>query len=57
MPDDDIKTEYPDFCNLLRLTSDAEGGIEFPEGMTLTLMMKQSDLKFGNWKKTKAYLR
>ena len=56
MPDDDIKRGYPDFCNILRLAGDAAGGIEFSEGMTLTLMMKESDLKFGNWKKTKAYL-
>lgn len=56
MPDDDIKRGYPDFCNILRLAGDAAGGIEFPEGTTLTLMMKESDLKFGNWKKTKAYL-
>lgn len=56
MPDDDIKRRYPDFCNILRLAGDAAAGIEFPEGMTLTLMMKESDLKFGNWKKTKAYL-
>ena len=27
-----------------------------PEGMTLNLMIKDSDLGYGNWKKTKAYL-
>ena len=50
------KAGYPDLGNLLQLASDAASGLEFPEGMTLNIMMKDSDLKFGNWKKTKAYL-
>ena len=48
--------DYPDMGNLLQLTSEAISGMEFPDGATLNLMMKDSDLKFGNWKKTKAYL-
>ena len=52
----DIRTGYPDMANLLQLTSDAVSGMEFPDGMTLNLLMKESDLKFCNWKKTKAYL-
>ena len=50
------RNAYPDLGNLLQIASDAAGGIDFPEGTVLNIMMKDSDLKFGNWKKTKAYL-
>ena len=48
--------EYADLGNLLQITSDSVGGMEFPQETVLNIMMKDSDLKFGNWKKTKAYL-
>ena len=54
---DSALTGYEEFENLLQMTSDAASGMEFPDGAVLNLMMKGSDLKFGNWKKTKAYLR
>lgn len=47
---------YPDLCNLLLLTSETVSGLQFPDNMTLNLLMKESDMRFGNWKKTKAYL-
>jgi hypothetical protein len=50
------RSGYPDLCNLLQLVSDATGGMSFPDGATLNIMMKDSDLGYGNWKKTKAYL-
>lgn len=50
------RSGYPDLSNLLQLTSDATGGMSFPDGATLNIMMKDSDLGYGNWKKTKAYL-
>ena len=50
------RKEYSELGNLLQLVSDSIGGIDFPEGTILNVMMKESDLKFGNWKKTKAYL-
>ena len=50
------RKEYADLGNLLQLASDSIGGMAFPEGTVLNIMMKESDLKFGNWKKTKAYL-
>ena len=53
---DNVRAEYPDLGNLLQLASDAAGGMEFPDGTTLTIMMKDSDLGFGNWKRNKAYL-
>lgn len=46
----------PDLLNLLQLTGESVSGLAFPDGMTLNLMMKDSDLGYGNWKKTKAYL-
>lgn len=51
-----VKAEYPDLGNLLQITADETSGIQFPEEMTLNILMKDADLKFGNWKKTKAYL-
>ena len=54
--DEKVRNEYPDLVHLLQLTSDAASGIQFPEEMKLNILMKESDLKFGNWKKTKAYL-
>ena len=50
------RNEYPELGNLLQLASDSVGGITFPESTVLSVMIKESDLKFGNWKKTKAYL-
>lgn len=51
-----IINEYPDMGTLLQLTSDAVSGLDFPEDIALNLMIKDTDLKFGNWKKVKAYL-
>ena len=48
--------EYADMGNLLQITSDSVSGMNFPPETVLNIMMKDSDLKFGNWKKTKAYL-
>ena len=48
--------EYYGFVNLLQLASDASCGIEFPDGAVLKLIIKESDLKFCNWKKIKAFL-
>lgn len=54
--DEKVQGTYPDSITLLNLTSESACGMEFPDGMTLHVVMKESDLKFGNWKKTKAYL-
>ena len=52
----DARGKYPDLLNLLQLASESVSGMCFPDGMTLNLMIKESDLGYGNWKKTKAYL-
>ena len=46
---------YPEHQTLMHLESDAVTGFDFGEG-SLDILIKDSDLKFGNWKKTKAYL-
>ena len=51
-----VRGKYPDLLNLLQMASEPVSGMNFPEGMTLNLMIKDSDLGYGNWKKTKAYL-
>lgn len=42
--------------SLLHLVSDEKIGLLFNDGTVLDVMMKESDLKFGNWKKVKALL-
>lgn len=39
-----------DVC-LLRLRTDSIAGLSFPEGGSFKIMIKESDLRFGNWKK------
>ena len=47
---------YPDHVSLLQIASDAIGGIEL-HNQTINVLMKESDLKFGNWKRAKAILK
>ncbi len=42
--------------SLIQLGCDAELGLQFQGNGMVNLLMKESDLKFGNWKKTKAFL-
>lgn len=53
---EEIRTEYPDMTNLLQLDEDDDLCMRFYDCGMVNLMMKESDLKFRNWKKTKAYL-
>lgn len=47
---------YPDHISLLQIASDAIGVIELKD-QTINVLMKESDLKFGNWKRAKAVLK
>ena len=42
--------------NLLQIDDDEDLGIRLYDCGNINLMMKPSDLKFGNWKKGKAYM-
>lgn len=53
---EEIRTEYPDMTNLLQLDEDDDLCMRFYDCGMVNLIMKESDLKFRNWKKTKAYL-
>lgn len=53
---EEIRMEYPDMINLLQLDEDDELCMRFYDCGMVNLIMKESDLKFRNWKKTKAYL-
>lgn len=48
--------EYPEHLKLLEIFSDKTGNIDFGSSH-LEFLIKDSDLKFGNWKRTKAVLK
>ena len=50
----DVTAKYPDMLNLIQIARDSSLEVEF-DG-ELNLMIKPSDLKFGNWKKVIAHL-
>ena len=51
----EVSDKYSDLVNLLQIVKDENLDVEF-DG-ELNLLIKPSDLKFGNWKKTIAHLR
>lgn len=53
---EEVRNEYPGMLNLLQLDDDDDIGMHFYDCGMVNLMIKESDLKYGNWKKTKAYL-
>ena len=53
---EDVRHENPEMLNLLQIDDDEELGIRLYDCGNINLLMKPSDLKFGNWKKTKAYM-
>lgn len=55
MLSNDLPGSYSDHTNLLKLVSDSVSGLDFGSGR-LDFVIKNSDLGFGNWKKTKAVL-
>ena len=50
----DVKGDYPDHINLLQLDTDAGAGIALDGSAQINLLIKESDLKVGNWKRVKA---
>ena len=51
-----IGEKYPQMINLLQLNNNEALAMDFGEGSVLNLLFKESDLKFGNWKKGVAFL-
>ena len=52
----DISEDYPEHLNLLQICESQTAGINFGSDINLNVLMKESDLKFGNWKRCKAVL-
>jgi hypothetical protein len=50
------KEKYEGYVNLLQIDNEEALAIDFGKDSALYLMMKESDLKFGNWKRGLAYL-
>ena len=51
-----VRERYPDMISLLQLDKNEALAMDFGEGSVLNLLMKESDLKFGNWKRGVGYL-
>ena len=54
--DASVQDRYQGYVNLLQLDNERALDLNFGEGSVLNLFMKESDLKFGNWKRTTAHL-
>jgi hypothetical protein len=50
-----LALKYPGMTGLMHLENNEALTLDFGEGCSLDLLMKDSDLKFGNWKKTISY--
>ena len=51
-----VADKYPGLLNLLQLDKNEALALDFGEGSVLNLLFKDSDLKYGNWKRGVAYL-
>ena len=51
----EVSEKYPDHLSLLQIVSDNTAGLNFNDS-SLNVMIKGSDLGFGNWKKVIAHL-
>lgn len=52
----DVRNGYEDMLNLLQLESDGTAGLDFQNKNGMNVMMTESDMKFGNWKRTRTVL-
>jgi uncharacterized protein YwqG len=46
----------PEFVTLLQMVTDSVSGMDL-QNQSISIIMKESDLKFGNWKRSKAILK
>lgn len=52
----DVRDSYPEHTSLLQMEDNDDLGMRFYDCGTLNIMIKESDLKFCNWKKIKPFL-
>ena len=53
---EEINGKYGGYINLLQIDNDEALTMDFGKGSALYILMKESDLDFGNWKRGLAYL-
>lgn len=53
---EDVRHQYPEHLSLLQIKEDDQLNLRFYDCGTLNVMIRTSDLRFGNWKKAKACL-
>lgn len=53
---EEVREAMDGYVNLLQIDEDDDLGIRFYDSGMLNIMMKASDLKFGNWKRAVGYL-
>lgn len=53
---EDTQIRYQEYVNLLQIDNNEALTINFGKGSRLNILMKESDLKFGNWKRSICYL-
>lgn len=54
--DGNVRTDYPGMLTLIQLDGEDAVKMQFPNQGRLNVLMKESDLKFGNWKRIKAFI-
>ena len=54
--DEDVRSENKDLVNLLQIDEDLNAGFKCENWKRLNVLFKESDLKFGNWKKSRTVL-
>jgi hypothetical protein len=52
----EVQENYKGYVNMLQIDNDETLAVDFGKDSALYLLMKESDLKFGNWKRALAYL-
>ena len=54
--DEEVRSENKDLVNLLQIDEDDAAGFKCENWKRLNVLFKESDLKFGNWKKSRTIL-
>ena len=54
--DEEVRSENKDLVNLLQIDEDDAAGFKCENWKRLNVLFKESDLNFGNWKKSRTIL-